>query len=101
MILYNTSFHIDSSIEREFIDWLKTEAVEAHLGYGMKDPMLARLLTSVAEGCSSFALHVYADSDETVCRWEGEGRPGLLELMNKRWGERALAFSTAMEIVDL
>lgn len=101
MILYNTSFHIESSIEQEFIEWLRTDAVEAHREFGMSEPLLARLLTSVAEGCSSFALHVYADGNETVRRWELEGRPRLISAMNKRWGERALAFSTAMEVVGI
>ena len=101
MILYNTSFHVDESIENDFLVWLKTEAIESHRTFGMTDPMLAKLLTSVGEGCSSFALHFHACDHSVVNRWERDGQPGLFAAMNKRWGQRALAVSTTMEVVDL
>ncbi len=101
MILYNTSFHIDSTIESDFLSWLKSAVIEQSLANGFHSPVLSRLLTAVEPGCSSFALHFQADDQSVVERWESEGRRKIMEDMFNRWGERALAFSTPMEILDL
>lgn len=101
MILYNTTFHVDSTIEPEFLDWLKDIFVAQALNAGFSSPMLARLAIAVEEGCSSFALHLYADSLDHVARWEEADRCRLLGEAYNRWGERVLSFSTPMHTIDL
>lgn len=100
MILYNTTFHIDSSIERDFLDWLREEVAPTACTEGFSEPKLCRLLCEVQEGCSSFAFQMLAD--ETIIEnWERDKQKQLFGQMFERWGERALFFSTAMEVMNL
>lgn len=101
MILYNTTFHVDSSIEPEFLAWLKGTFVAEALNAGFSDPMLARIAMAVEEGCSSFALHLYSENLNHVARWESTSRQKLLADAFNRWGERFLSFSTPMHTIEL
>lgn len=101
MILYNTTFHIDRSIRSDFMAWVKERFIpEAVKDHALSDPMLTRILTVVEPDAETFALHLYADDRADVDRWERTSGQALLSEMFKRWGERALAFSTPMEILD-
>lgn len=101
MILYNTTFHIDSMIDRDFTKWLKSRFIIDASVFGFVSPMVTRLLNQVEPGCNSYALHLYAEDISTIEKWEAEGRVKLMQEMFGFWGERALAFSTPMEVVDL
>lgn len=100
MILYNTTFHIDSTIEKEFLDWLRYEVAPAACSDGFSEPKLCRLLCEVQEGCSSFAFQVLADKT-IIENWERDKQQKLFRQMFERWGERALFFSTSMEVMTL
>lgn len=101
MILYNTTFHIDSAIDREFTDWLKSRFIADALSFGFVKPMVTRLINQVEPGCNSYALHLNANDISTVEKWEADSKMKLMQEMFGVWGERALAFSTPMEIVEL
>lgn len=101
MILYNTSFHVVSAIEPEFLQWIKNSVVPASLHAGFSRPLLTRLLTSVDDGCSAFALQFMAEDVQCVDKWEKDGRTEVIADMYSRWKENALAFSTVMEVIEL
>lgn len=101
MILYNTTFHIESSIDESFFDWIKARFIPAAMSSGFVNPMLMRLIDRVEPGCTSYALHLYADNMDYIARWEHGVKNELVEEMMCKWGERALAFSTPMEVVEL
>ncbi|MDE5595896.1 MAG: DUF4286 family protein [Muribaculaceae bacterium] len=101
MILYNTSFHVITSIEVEFLEWIKDKVIPPSVGFGFRQPLLTRLLTSVDDGCSAFALQFMADDISYVEHWEAESRHIVMADMYKRWGENALAFSTIMEVIEV
>lgn len=101
MILYNTTFHIDSAIDSDFIAWLKKNFIAAATDHGFERAMLTRLIDRVEPGCTSYALHLYADGAELVDRWETDKAQLLMQEMYDKWGERALAFPTAMEVIDI
>lgn len=101
MILYNTTFHIDSAIDSDFTEWLKSRFITDASTSGFVSPMLTRLLNQVEPGCNSYALHLCADDISIIEKWEADKRLKLMQEMFGTWGERALAFSTPMEVVDL
>lgn len=101
MIIYNTSFHVISTIEAEFLEWIKDNVIPTSVRFGFRQPLLTRLLTSVDVGCSAFALQFMANDISYVEHWEAESRQIIMTDMYKRWGENALAFSTIMEVIEV
>lgn len=101
MILYNTSYHIDPSIESEFIHWLKNDVAVAAERAGFVNPLMTRLLRGVDDDCRSFAVQYTAEDLSVVEKWESVNIPVLMNQALTRWGERMLSFSTPMEIMDL
>lgn len=63
--------------------------------------MLCRLVDNLEPGCSAFALQFFIDSLTDVEAWQSDGFAKLMAEMSERWRDRALAFSTPMEVVDL
>lgn len=101
MILYNTTFHLDSAIESDFLAWLQNEFIPVATRSGMTDPLLCRLSDHIEPGCAAFALHLYAPSADEVDRWRSGAQGRLMTDMATKWRERALAFSTQMEVISL
>ncbi len=102
MIVYNTTFHADPSVAGELLQWLRDEYIKSALATGIfSSHMLCRLMLPPSpDGCdvSSFALHLKAESPEAVAQWTSHDELSRLESdMHRRWGEKALFFSTMME----
>lgn len=101
MILFNTTFHLDSSIESELLMWLRQRFIPETLAAGMERPLLCRLIENVEPGCSAFALQFFCDSIADVDGWRSSGFLQLMTELSEKWKDRALAFSTSMEVIDL
>ena len=101
MFLYNTSFHIASSIEEEFLDWLRRNYIPVCIDHGFEKPLLTRVLTSIHPECSAFAFQVISNDIELIETWEKDSRTRLIADMFRLWGENCMAFSTNMEIMKL
>lgn len=101
MFLYNTSFHIASSIETEFLDWLKRNYIPSCIDHGFEKPLLTRVLTSIHPDCAAFAFQVISEDMKLIESWEKDSRPHLVSVMFRQWGEKCMAFSTNMEIMEL
>lgn len=101
MILFNTTFHLDATIEPEFLTWLKVEFIPAAITAGFDKPLLSRIIDNIELGCAAFALQFFAPSMSEVNDWRAGRLCELIATMSTRWKDRALAFSTPMEIVNL
>lgn len=101
MYLYNTSFHISSSIEAEFLDWLRRIYIPLCIEHGFENPLLTRVLTSIHPNCSAFAFQVMSNDIKLIEEWEMGHRKQLMKTMFKLWGENCMIFSTNMEIMEL
>lgn len=101
MIIFNTTFHVDSVIEHDFIEWIKSEYIPQALTDGMRNPTFTKIMIGNDEGFSSFALHIAGKDAETIGRWSDNKMSELHSSAYKRWGERVLSFSTPMEIIEL
>lgn len=99
MIVVNTTFHVESSIAKEWVAWVHaTYLVNAVERCSMSSPLFMKILTQM-EGGEGYAVQLQCESDEATERWLNEQQPRLLAEMRSRWGERALFFTTLMEEV--
>jgi len=100
MIILNTTFHIALSDAPKVVDWIRNSYIPAALHAGLSDPLLTRIIGSVAEGCESFALHLHAPDFATAEKWNLGVGSSLRAILTGRYGERALSFFTYLEIME-
>ncbi len=102
MIVINTTFHVEKSIEDDFCRWVRETYVPLALSSGLLSaPCFARIMLEVQEDCSSFAVSFKARTMDDAVRWhDGEGDT-LRRSLHSRFGERALFFSTYMDELPL
>lgn len=101
MILFNTTFHLDATIEPEFLSCLKAEFIPAGISAGLDKPLLCRIVDNIEPGCAAFALQFFAPSMSEVDAWRAGSFHALITTMSTRWKDRALAFSTPMEVINI
>lgn len=100
MIILNTSFHMLSSLEKEFIDWAKTSYMPAANASGIfNEILLIKILTEIEPGASAFALQLKSQSLERSAHWHDETASALKAELTKRWGKNVVYFTTYMEVI--
>ncbi|MDE6416121.1 MAG: DUF4286 family protein [Duncaniella sp.] len=105
-LVLNTSFHVDKSVEAEFLRWLADEFVARlkEAACEFKVEAVSKLLMTVEEGLASYAVRVAAPGmslDDAVARWETYLSGERLGSMRQHLGNRMLFFTTPMEDIDL
>ncbi|MDE6581664.1 MAG: DUF4286 family protein [Duncaniella sp.] len=105
-LVLNTSFHVDKSVEAEFLRWLADEfvAMLKEAACEFKVEAVSKLLMTVEEGLASYAVRVAAPGmslDDAVTRWETYLSGERLGAMRQHLGNRMLFFTTPMEDIDL
>ncbi len=101
MIILNTSFHLLSAHESEFIEWAKkTYLPAAEACQLFSDLIFSRITTEIDPQVCAFAIQLHADSLEKVTRWHDDEASLLKAELTKRWGENVVYFTTYMETVD-
>lgn len=99
MTILNTTFHIDPTIEKEMLDWIRNVYIRAAIASGLSAPMLTRIVTETTDG-GAYALHLRADTTETARKWNDGPGAALRRILGARHGERALTFTTYLEILE-
>ncbi|WP_300804782.1 DUF4286 family protein [uncultured Duncaniella sp.] len=101
MILLNTTFYIHPSLTEEFSTWVKEQYLPSALGSGLYDASLSRIMADVGEDVTGYAMHLYCDSLEEAERWHDGTGAAVRETFLSRYGQKALFFSTYMEVLPL
>ncbi|MBQ8773450.1 MAG: DUF4286 family protein [Muribaculaceae bacterium] len=100
MILLNTTFHVEKSIEKDFINWVKTTYIPVALSSGIvKDALFTRILAE-SEGGTAYAVQFKSIDIATAEQWHDTDAQKLKSDISQRWGQRILYFSTYMDIID-
>ena len=108
MILYNTTFIVDTRLSDQFTTWVSTRYITTAIESGLlEQPLLTRILqpADISAGPSdcnmeSFALQFKSPSLEASHKWDEEVAPVLInEFHRGRSAESLLSFSTFMEIL--
>jgi len=95
MIILNTTFIVERSIETEFIAWLKDVYVPTATVTGIfVGWRLARVLSNEDPMAVSIACELTCESLSEAARWHDVSAEPLRTDMKNRWGERALFFTT-------
>lgn len=99
MIILNTTFYVETPLVGEFLLWLKDNYFPTS---PLSNPSVARILTEIEPGFSSFAVRFEADDIASAEAWDnGEGSMLRSDLATRVGQQRILHFSTLMEEVAL
>jgi len=99
MTILNTTFYVDTQLEREFFSWLKESYMPAS---PLSNCSVARIMAEVEPGFSSFAVRFEAKGFAEAEAWNnGEGAILRGALCDRLGAQRVLHFSTFMEEIQL
>ena len=100
MILLNTTFHVHTSVNNAFIQWVKSTYIPKALESGhFSQPIFSRIMMQVDPEAVSYAVQLQASSHCDAETWHDTIAAQLKEELARLWGERVLHFSTYMEII--
>lgn len=95
MIVYNTTFGIEASANKAWIEFMKTEFIPL-MQTQLQEVRLCKILTSNQDGLTSYALHSVGVNEGAIIYWQTKERI-LLKAIRTQFGEQVLWFSTMME----
>lgn len=101
MLLYNTTFAVDRSLEKEFLEWLEKEFIPTTID---RDEYFESVGLYAVESCymedtSSYALHLIASNRENVDLWYEDHGSRLFAQILERWQGGVTFFSTFLSSV--
>lgn len=100
MILYNVTVNVENSVAEDWLTWMK----EVHIpevmatGYFLKN-QICRMLDEVDNGGTTYAVQYFCRSLEDLEEYQRDHAPSLRAEQSNRYGEKALAFRTILEVV--
>jgi len=97
MFVVNTSFHLLASISAEFVQWVRECYLPSAQAVGK--PLFLKILTDMSPETAAYCVQLEVDNLEAAMTWhDGEGSR-LRASLTERFGERAVYFTTCMEIL--
>jgi hypothetical protein len=100
MIIYNVTCNMHTSVEPEWIPWIR-EHIAKVLGTGLfMDARFTRVLVDEQDGHSTFSIQYKANSKETLLKYYDQYAPELRKESAEKFGERVLSFRTELEVID-
>ena len=99
MYIYNVTIHIEESIHRSWLHWMKTEHIPAMLATGkFSKALLTRVLIEEEMGGITYSVQYTTDSRETLQKYYAENAADLRE-QSKPFEGKFVAFRTELEII--
>lgn len=102
MILLNTTFAVDQTAERDFINWIKQEYIpELRANESFSDILFTKIVIPPSSEVQtpSYALHFKAPSEEVASNWIETCGARIFSSINSRHKDKVFPFITVLEIL--
>ena len=101
MIIYNVTIKVDSSIQNEWLTWLKEEHLPDILNTGcFTNANILRLLeTDDSEG-PTYAIQYHSESKALYNLYIEKFAGFMRQKSFDKWGDQFIAFRTVMQVVN-
>ncbi|MBJ2183996.1 MAG: DUF4286 family protein [Muribaculaceae bacterium] len=99
MIIHNITYCVDRSLAPVFLEWVRAVCIPRAEAAGLEVQALARVMASADPSADSYALQLLARGLSDVKRWTTCDEADLLADMTARWGQRAVAFTTNLQVL--
>lgn len=98
--IINTTFVVHTSIEADFITWLREVYIPSIKAAGFfRDPIMSRVLTRIEPDTQSIAVQAIAPTGQQAQMWHDQTAALLKDDLAARWPNLAMHFTTYMEII--
>ncbi len=98
-IIFNVTVKVDSDIQAEWLSWMKAEHIPGVMNTGLfSGNRLCRVLNDETDGVT-FAVQYFCNNLEDFKKYELDFAPSLRKKHYDKYGERALAFRTLLEVI--
>lgn len=100
MIIYNVTTHVEKSVNKEWLDWIK-EHIPQVLGTGkFVSATFAQVLIDDDSGANTYSVQFKAPSRESLDAYYDDFADELRKDALTRFGDKVLSFRTELEIID-
>lgn len=101
MIIYNITVKVATEIHDNWVNWMK----EIHIPEVMDTQLFekyyfSRIINHKEEGGTSYSIQYHCESMAVFHKYQVNHAPGLQKKHIEKYGEKALAFRTLMDIID-
>ncbi|MBT0812554.1 DUF4286 family protein [Litoribacter ruber] len=100
MILYSVTVNIDTDVENEWLDWMKSEHIPDVMATGMfVEYKFYRLLHETEDGGVNYSVQYFAESIDRIQQYQTEFATKLQEEVKKRYDGKYVVFRSLLESV--
>ena len=104
MILFNTTFCVDSAIAPAFIAFVKDTYLPLATGSGLHSVLLTEMRAAAEPDASgklprTLALQMRAPSDKVLNDFRSDILPALYESMARQWGMGVAMFESILDVL--
>lgn len=101
MIVFNTTFHVETSINDEFVNYLQEVYIPAATRSGLlSSPRLARVFAGEEEEGYSYAMEFTVVDLTALEKWNQEESKGVVTPLLDKFKEKVAGFSTVMQTIS-
>ena len=100
MVVYNITLQLNRSIEQDWLQWQKNEHAPEVLATGcFNEYKMFLLLGEESSETVTYVVQYFAPRIEDYKHYMNEYAPALRKKMIEKWGDKFIAFRTAMQVV--
>ncbi len=101
MILYNTTFCIDTKLHDEFIEFLKLHYIPAAESSGMHAALVLAMRGGYGDdnNTRTVALQMRAPSEKALEQFRASHLPTIYNTIYSRWGTGVAMFESTLDII--
>jgi hypothetical protein len=101
MIVYNTTFHIDSAVLEESLSYLKTIYIPKVLAGGvLSRACLRRVMHDDEDEGVNYAVQFHVADTASLMAWMEQEGQALHQDLSRHLGDKVSGFSTLLEEID-
>ena len=101
MLLYNITIGVDTQIEKEWKEWMKTSLIPQVMQTGLfRDYKFYKVLTHDDPASVSYCVQYFVESIDQFNQYLEHHAKGFLDQQRQRYPDRHAAFQTLLEEID-
>ena len=100
MIIYNVTVSVEDSIQSEWLNWMKTEHIPEVMVCGVFIKAQINRVIGQTDSDNTFAIAYTCSSMKELHQYQIKFAPALQKKHNDKFGEKAIAFRTLMEVIE-
>jgi len=102
MILYNVTVMVEADVASDWLEWMRMHHIPEVMnsGYFVSHRLCKLLQPEPEENSVTYAVQYFCTSQDKLTEYLVKVAPALRDQHNRRYGHKAQAFRTVLEIIS-